>query len=159
MQQTGPQSSAISIGQKRKTSVKTYLLNLLTFQKPTTNIATHCPAGGAKYQLKWLRDTVPVPPNNIRACTIDEEMYDFITKKPTTFTGVEYPKPIFLSYYNDEKMSLPPWLHYRDTKGRFIKKDLAMDLFNLRTVVKPREEHQQQAFMVEGKIYLVSDRH
>ena len=110
------------------------------------------------YHIDWTRGpdmTVNAAP---RTCTIDEETYDVITKNVPAFTGVVYPEPISLSYYCDEELSQPPWLRYRDSKGHFIKKDLAMDLFNLRTALKPYVQYQEQAFMVDHKIYRVTDR-
>lgn len=118
------------------------------------------PAPRPEYILDWLESAKePIAQHTApRACALTEEMYDVITKNVPGFTGVTYPEPIFLSYYCDEELSQPPWLRYRDSKGRYIKKDLAMDLFNLRTAPAPYVQHQQQTFMVDYKIYRVSDR-
>lgn len=110
------------------------------------------------YHIDWATGPDRTARAAPRMCSIDEEMYDFITKCPPAFTGVNYPKPIFLSYYCDQEPSQPAWLRYRDCKGHFIKKGLAMDLFNLRTALEPYAQYREQAFMIDDKIYRVADR-
>lgn len=63
-----------------------------------------------------------------------------------------YPRPIRIFYWYTEDNLQEPWRRYRDEKGRYIKKELALNLYHL------KNSSNVEIFHIDEKVYMVISR-